>query len=490
MARFMGIDVRPRHVRVAVLETTYRRTNLIDLREAAYGDGVPAELALAQCTDGLLEHVEALAVAIDGERSFIHRLKLPAAALKQLDEVVPYEIEAQVPIDIEELVYDHRRLKTRGEGTEILLLAAAARTAHVQERIELLRRVVGREPDRVGCGALPLGNLAGLSDKLAGPGPIAVLDLGGPKSELVLLSLGEPVFARTLSRGMDGLPESAPELVAEIRQTLAAWAAQGGDSIVALYLTGGGAQASGSEEYLAYQLDVPVERLTQLRLDNLIPEKSELVPRFAKALGLAAGLSGPGRDPNLRQGSLAYQRGYGFLKEKVPLLSGLAGAIFISFAFATWAELDALGTEQKRLATTLSELSQQVLGESTDDPERAMELLERAERREEADPQPKVDAFDVVMAISRAVSPDITHDIEEFDMNRDHVQVNGVVANATQAQSIAGALKENECFTEPKISKITQVVNSDRQKYVLEFDVKCPEEGAGAMKKTAEAGGP
>ncbi|HEX9621024.1 MAG TPA: hypothetical protein VF989_12865, partial [Polyangiaceae bacterium] len=330
----------------------------------------------------------------------------------------------------------------------------------------------------------------GLSDKLAGPGPIAVLDLGGPKSELVLLSLGEPVFARTLSRGMDGLPESAPELVAEIRQTLASWAAHGGDPVLALYLTGGGAQASGSEEYLAHQLDVSVERLTQLRFDNLTPDKSELLPRFAKALGLAAGLSGPGRDPNLRQGSLAYQRGYGFLKEKIPLLSGLAGAIFISFAFATWAELDTLNHEQERLQATLSALSQQAFAEPTDDPERATELLERAQRREEADPQPKLDAFDVIMELSRAVSPDITHDIEEFDMNRDHVQVNGIVASAAQAQSIASALKEHSCIKEPKISKITQVINSDRQKYVLEFDAKCPEEEAGTQKKPAEAGEP
>jgi len=33
-----------------------------------------------------------------------------------------------------------------------------------------------------------------------------------------------------------------------------------------------------------------------------------------------------------------------------------------------------------------------------------------------------------------------------------------------------------------KISKISQVVNSDRQKYVLEFDVKCP--GDASTKKT------
>ncbi|HVR20773.1 MAG TPA: hypothetical protein VMS65_13780, partial [Polyangiaceae bacterium] len=43
---------------------------------------------------------------------------------------------------------------------------------------------------------------------------------------------------------------------------------------------------------------------------------------------------------------------------------------------------------------------------------------------------------------------------------------------------------EHRCTVDPKIGKITQIVNGTRQKYVLEFDVKCPED-AGAKKKTA-----
>ncbi len=47
-------------------------------------------------------------------------------------------------------------------------------------------------------------------------------------------------------------------------------------------------------------------------------------------------------------------------------------------------------------------------------------------------------------------------------------------------------LKANACIVDPKIGKLTQVVNSERQKYTMEFDVRCPEEAA-AKKKKAEA---
>ena len=39
---------------------------------------------------------------------------------------------------------------------------------------------------------------------MAGPGPYAIVDLGGTHTELVVVADGEPVFARTLSRGVAG----------------------------------------------------------------------------------------------------------------------------------------------------------------------------------------------------------------------------------------------------------------------------------------------
>ena len=146
------------------------------------------------------------------------------------------------------------------------------------------------------------------------------------------------------------------------------------------------------------------------------------------------------------------------------------------FGFATWAELRVLSADQEVLTKALGNLTKSVLGQETEDPEEAMNLLQLAKSREEVDPMPQLDAFDVLVEISRAVPMSMTHDIEEFDMQRGHVKVNGVVNDTQDAQQIATTLKEVKCFEDVKISKITQVINGDRQKYVLELDVKCPEE--------------
>ena len=209
---------------------------------------------------------------------------------------------------------------------------------------------------------------------------------------MVLLSNGEPVFARTLSRGVQGLPESAPALAAELRQTLVGFEAHGADPTTFAFLLGGGAAAPGALEYLSSMLGVRVEHLPRLNLEGVGPDDFEQVRRFAKAISLAVGLGLRPRDLDLRRGPLAYQRGYGFLKEKLPILSGLGAAILVSFVFSTCAELRGLSHDEEILTAALGRVTKDVLGEQTEDPEHASELLEKNKLLDEADPMPHMDA--------------------------------------------------------------------------------------------------
>jgi hypothetical protein len=68
--------------------------------------------------------------------------------------------------------------------------------------------------------------------------------------------------------------------------------------------------------------------------------------------------------------------------------------------------------------------------------------------------------------------------------------VNGIVPTTKDAQDLATAMGQNRCVTDAKIAKVSQVVSQlpgdNRQKYVLELDLKCPED-AGAKKKPKTA---
>ncbi len=488
MARHIGIDIGSTHVRALLLSTGYKRVAIEAINELAIDSVESLEHAIRACASSMLPHSDGVAVAIDGDSAFVHRLKLPLTARKQIDAILPFELESRMPVDISELVYDYRVL--RGEPTRdaIDVIAALARIEQVRERIELVKRATDREPERVGCGSLVLANLALFAPELRGKAPIALVDLGSRRTEVTVLSDGEPIFVRTLSRGVAGLPETASALIAELRQTFLAFLSSTDLAVESVILLGGSG-ASGAEQYLGQELGFPVRSLPPFVLEAGTDVVLAL-PRFAKALALAAGLAGKAVDLNLRSGPLVYQRGFGFLKERAPLVLGLLAATLVSFLFATWADLHALAREHTELSQALSAQSQQVLGEPMTEPDAVAEAIERAKAKEEPDPMPHMDAFDVMVELSNAIPLSVVHDIEELDVDRGHVKVNGIAGTTADTQNISSRMSEARCVTEAKIAKVSQVVNGDRQKYVLEFELKCPEDAATKKKAKPSADAP
>jgi general secretion pathway protein L len=483
MAGFVGIDIGKTHVRAVSISVGYKRLSLGRMEEVALDSVESVERAIQAAAAPLLVGTDGLAVAIDGDQCFIQRVTVPATAQKRLEEVLPFEIEAQVPVDIDELVFDHRTFRREKSSDPVVVMTAAARIDAVRARIELVNSALARQPDRVGCGPLVLSNLASVISSLRGPGPFALVDLGAQRTEVTVLAQGEAVFVRTVSQGVAGLPATAGALASELRQTFLAAAVAVGADLQAAYLVGGGANATGAAEYLAYEAGVPITPLPAFELEGISEDTAAKIPRFAKAIALALGVSGRGRDLDLRRGSLEFQRGFGFLKEKLPVLSGLVAAIVISFVFSNWAQMRALDREHEVLVAQLSALSKEVLGEEVSDAEAASEAVTRAQATDEADPMPTVDAFDIIVELSKVIPMSMVSDIEEFDMQRGHVKVSGVVGSTSDAQSIATEVGKHPCVKDAKIAKITQQVNSERQKYVLELDVRC---GDDAAKKKPE----
>lgn len=467
MARLVGIDVRATHVRVALLQTQYRGVKLVGYRQAPLNGPHELEETLRLVGLPLVQQGEHVASCVSGDQLFIRDIELPPAASKQLSDVVPFEIEAQVPLDFDELCYDYRLLGAKAARDGMRVLSVATRISLVRQQIDLVQRALGVEPERVGAGPMPLANLAQMLPELRGPGLVAVLDVGLGSSDLLVLSDGMPVFARTLSVGAEA---GGQAMIAALRQSQAAWLSRGSEPFLRLYLAGAGPTIDGAAPVLSEALGLAVSTLPALAFEGVPPGA---LTGFEKALGLALGLTGQARDFNLRRGPLAYQHSYAFLKTKAPIVSALVAIILVSFIFSVWAKGKSLDAENESLRQTLASLSEQTLGERVESADELTQMLDRAGASQEKDPQPELDAFDIMVEVSKAIPDDIVHDIDEFDVQNDKVKLLGIVSVTDEAERIAGLLGEHRCFKDVKISKITQVVNSNRQKYTLTFDVNC-----------------
>ncbi len=473
MSKFVGIDIRPTLIRVAVVRSSYRRLHVEELREVETSHFEELEHAVRHAAFEFTRHGEQVALSIGGQSAYIHRLALPPAALKQVEEVVPFELEARVPVEFDELVYDSRVLPRARHDSAVEVLAAAASIVLVRERIELAVAAIGHQPEHISVAPLALGNLAGVLGPLRAEECAAIIELGEQTCEVAVVHQGTAVFARTLSVGVGGFPESAPELVRALRQTFVAWAALGQDGVTRAMICGGGAQTPGILQYLGEHIGVAVEPLPELEL-LASPEHRDVLPRFARALGVALALRAGSKDLNLRRGPLLYQRGYGFLKEKIPLLVGLGGAMLLSFIFSAWAESRALAQENASLGSAMAGLSKQILEQESHDPERVMELLDNG-LRVEKDPQPEIDGFELSLRLAKHIPLEFEHQVDELELSRNHVKLRGIVKSTDAAQKIAENLKTEPCFKDVKISKIAQYQKSTRQSYSMEFDIRCEE---------------
>jgi general secretion pathway protein L len=474
MSKLVGIDIRPNLVRVAVIRTSYRRLHLESVREVSAAGFDEQEHVLRHAAGEFTRHGEQVAITIGGQSAYIHRLALPPAALKQVDDVVPFELEARVPVDFENLVFDSRVLPRSRTDAAVEVLAAAAPIDLIRERIALAKGALNHEPEVISLAPLSLGNLAAAYPSLRGNECVAVVELAESTCEICILQRGIPVFGRTLSVGVAGFPESASELARALRQTWVSWAATNQDVVVRAFLCGGGSMLPGIDEFLSTGSDIPYTLLAGCDLQGLTPDVAAQLPAFSRAIGVALALRAGSKDLNLRRGSLTYQRGYGFMKEKVPLFAGLGGAILVSFVFSAWAESRGLEQQNASLTEAMAGLSKQLLEEESTDAAYVAELLDKGLRKEK-DPQPDTDAFKLVLQLAKHIPLEFEHEVDELDLARGHVKLRGIVKSTEAAQKIAENLKTEPCFKDVKILKISQHQKSERQAYSMEFEIRCEE---------------
>lgn len=493
MSRVVGVDLRENHVRAVALNAGLRKVEFVGLAEELRSGHETEADALRACLAKLPPgSIDVLTAHVDGTRCFSHRLRLPESARKRLGELLPFELEAVLPLDIDELVFDYSPVGGTPEGESgFSVFSVATRLEHVSAVIDLVRGATERQPERVGCSSAELAQLAYLVPGLKSSDSVALVDFGYRKTDICIVVDGEVRMCRSLSLGVDGFPEAADECLARIRQTLGAYSTSTGSDVSRLVVLGEGAAMNGFETFLTDRIGVPCESLGALELEGMDARDQERASFFAGAFAAAMhGVRGKGFD--LRQGELSYERGYEHVKEKAPIFAGLVAAVLLSFLFSVWAESRALSAEYEALLDSLGEVTKSTFGTETTDPDEAEMALQKARKDRPEDPMPYIDGFGLAVVISEVLPKEIVHDIEEFDLAKQKLKIRGQVDSAEDAQKVAKLFGEHKCVKDPKITKITQVVNSDRERYVLETEIECPEdstEGKSSKKKKSGSEG-
>lgn len=431
-----------------------------------------------------------------GEEVSLRRIELPPAALRKLEELLPFEMESLIPFDTAETLLDHQ-LAEPPDATKARVVVCAVPRAKVRARLDALERA-GLDPEELVPGPAALGGLVAFAPVLVTDAPVCLVHVARARTDVAILRKGKLELARTITAGVDDLRETgfgeapygsgAERLFRELRQTIATHRMQNGADVETVRVSGDldlGA-AGGSEllfGWLGRALDrtpLPLELPLAPELDATTPIDPMRAPAFALALGLAGQTLAKGKHLDLRKGDLVKRRSMGALRELAPLLGVCAAFVVVAYFYSVYAQWSVLTARRQVLEDELAEVTESRLGESTRDPLHARTLLESG--RQSPDPLPAFDAFDALLALSAAVPDGIDHDLQrlQIDLGDDrsggHIELQATVHEIEDRDRIAQALGEVPCFRNLELGPMT-AAGEGRRQYRLEMDLQCPGTG-------------
>jgi Tfp pilus assembly PilM family ATPase len=484
MPRILGLDIADDSVRGAVVRLALRRIEVERYAEAPItpaddpeGKAEALAEAMRQLMTDLDRTVDGAVVALSGEEASLRRIDVPAAAVKRLKQVLPFELESLLPFELDEALIDYQPI-SKGFGQVAVLATAVPKTRIVQRLAELSPSSV--EVMEMAVGAAALDGLVHVVPALGSGGPHFLVHVDRRSTDIAILENGRCVLARTVSSGLDDLERGLrAELDSGMRRTLAGYRSQGGSEPVSFFLSGLGPEVPACVAELEAILGLPVTTLT-LPTPPIVPP--EWAPRFARALALAARMAGKEKRINLRQGEFAPTRTIGGIRKHVRLLGIGAAAVLAAFLFSVTARHSVLSAEHDVLVERLASTSKELLGEEVRTAAEARALLNR--QRTAPDPLPRFDAFDALDAVSRSIPAEITHTtrrllIEIDDESHDgRFEIEGQVGSIAERDTIAGKLEEQGCFQESERGPTRPGPGNEGTMYRLEAKLICTGDGA------------
>jgi general secretion pathway protein L len=306
---------------------------------------------------------EVVVASVPQQTVFTHVVRLPFTDPQQVAQTVAYEMEGQIPLDLEEVVVDYHPILPSVSGgsgqSDSTVLAVAIPREHLKRRLEGLHQA-GVDPKALEIDSLALFNFSQhyLKDL---KGDTALLDIGDSKTSVCIVGEGSPWLVRTVRLGGRHLTQAIAQaqnlsleqaeqekrkailtgtddveaessrilkdalspLIKELATTFHVYETESGRPIHQIYVCGGTSRLQGLSVYLAHQLGKESVRGPEIMEDGT----------FAVGIGLALKecLGPRGSRVRFRSGEFAYRQEQAQSRHRLVAL-GAAAAVLLLLA--------------------------------------------------------------------------------------------------------------------------------------------------------------
>ncbi len=512
----LGLDVGSYSLKAVELRQGLRSLEVV----RTHVERREADLPLhSQISRMLLTHSfqrENVVTALRADRVSMRRLEFPFGERRRVAQAVPFELEDQVPFDMDEMVLDWE--VARRERSHAEVRAALAPRSEVSALIETLHQA-GCDPRTIETEGGVLANL-GVVFEL--PDPCLLVEVGHSKTTLCALRGGDAVGTRAIGIGGRAFTEAVAQeralslddaeryklehgvvepgvnslypradavlhrLSNEIlRFTSSIERLGGGETLV---LLGGGAQLPWLGEWLTERTGLPAAPLGLPRPDSgLAGLAAEGAPGLlAPAVALAVrGTARAATQINLRQDDFARRTDFTRFRRDFGTTGVLAAAVvglaLVSFTTGAILESREAGRVDARVAALWAEsFPDRPL---PDDPIAAMrEQVRQAKERAEflGVYRGNMSALDVLTEISRLVPKSLDVGFEELSIDKQTIRIRVYASSFEAADRLGAELAKFRPFEQARIGAI----ETDRRTGGKKFNVTIGLSGEG----TGESG--
>ncbi len=469
--RTLALEIGSTAIRGVLVESSLRSQRILGAYTVprSANDDLAHDIKALAATHGLAW--DEVVSALPGDAVTHRLLTLPFRDRKRLDQVVPSELESQLPFEIDEAVIDYQVIGEH-EGQALILAALAPKDAIRSHLVALA--AAGIEPRAIDLAPLAALNLLRHGEPNVTEAVIAIVDRD--RTTLLLVHQAQLLGLRTLSAGVSS-PSDVDNVASQARWSVAALSQNGAAHDATLWLGGEAAGTPGLTEAMGGALDLPPRRLDELVIHSVPAALRSDQPAFATSLGLAlrdrATTGSVGMD--FRRGEFTYHRERDALWQmlagaSVLLLVGLVlmAAAFMLEGRRLGQERDAVQAEIRALFTAAMPTTTTIVNEKA---QLQAELSALEKRRQLygrlAPSAPR--AIDLLRALTLGVPPDVALDLEELNLDADTLKIRGSTSTYEGVEAVKRGLGARPEFRDVQAKDVRASVDGQRVAFGLDI---------------------
>lgn len=448
--RILALDLEGGHLAAVLVETSFRSYRFVSQMAVERDE----ERSLAEQLRDFLEahrlEADTVLSALPARSASFRILELPFRDRRKIQQIVPFEIETQVPIALENAIASFQILSRGDSGTRVF--AALAPRGAVEEHLKALGDA-GLDPAIVDFSPLSTLNVLQLFEGDR-PERYAFLHVRGGQTTLALQNGDGLEGLRVLDLGKAMAPES---FLREVFWTLRSFEGERADprSFDGLPVLVAGSLPEEVFRGLTGRLGLRLQRLEELPLRHVPDALRAEQGTFAAAIGLA--LREISEQPTVgldfRQEEFAYQRGQQEIRGHLARLGGLAAAVLVLFLVSNFVSWWTLSSRYEELRDAVREVFVATLPGETQILDETLQLAQAIDGlRQRVQPGgSSASALEVLREASTLAPPEPRMNASELVFDGETLRLRGETESFEAVEEIKTKLSRSTLFQDVQV---------------------------------------